>query len=92
MPNNLIGVPTSRRTVSEEYVEGEQSLAYFGLGGFSWSIPYAAGVLCLGWQINPFLNLSNIIDMLFNSCYIDSNNSKIINPINFINLVKKTIN
>ena len=92
LQKNTIGVPSSRRTVAEEYIDGAQSFAYFGLGGLSWAIPYAAGVLCLGWQINPLLSASKIIDILFDSCYIDNNNCKIINPINFVNSVKKTIN
>lgn len=92
LQKNMIGVPSSRRTVAEEYNEGNPSFTYWGEGGLSWAIPYAAGVLCLGWQINPILTQTEIVKILFDSCYIDINNSKIINPIDFINAVKKTIN
>jgi len=81
---NNIGVPSCRRTVAEEYTEGNPMFAYHGQGGLSWAIPYAAGVLCLGWQINPLLTAAEIKNILFQSCYIDENKSRIINPVDFI--------
>lgn len=49
IPSSHIGVPTSYRTVAEEYLEGLPSYQYCGQGGLSWGIPYAAGVLAMGW-------------------------------------------
>lgn len=85
-----IGVPTSYRTVAEEYTEGSPSYQYTGQGGLSWGIPYAAGVLALGWQINPSLDNAQIVQILFDTCSIANDGSNIINPIAFIDAVKKT--
>ncbi len=89
--NNRIGAPSSRRTVAEEYVEGKPGYTYWGVGGQSWAIPYAAGVLCLGWQIKPNLSPDEIVNLLYKTSYIDENNNKIINPPKFIEEVNKTV-
>jgi hypothetical protein len=68
------------RSVAEEYTEGSPSYQYTGLRGLSWGIPYAAGVLALGWQVNPTLEEEQIIRILFESCSIAKDGSNIINP------------
>ena len=90
IPSSNIGVPTSYRTVAEEYWEGSPSYQYTGQGGLSWGIPYAAGVLALGWQVNPTLDNAQIVQILFETCSIANDGSNIINPIAFIDAVKKT--
>lgn len=87
--SSRIGVPTSYRTVAEEYREGSPSYQYTGQGGLSWGIPYAAGVLTLGWQVNPALDNAQIIQTLFETCSIANDGSNIINPIAFIDAIKK---
>jgi len=89
-PSDWVGVPTSYRTVAEEYTEGSPSYQYTGQGGRSWAIPYAAGVLALGWQVNPNLDNEQIINILFESCFINKDGCKIINPPAFIEAVEKT--
>lgn len=88
VPSSEIGVPTSYRTVAEEYFEGSPSYQYTGQGGLSWGIPYAAGVLALGWQVNPSLNNDQILQLLFDTCTIANDGSNIINPPAFIEAVK----
>ncbi len=88
VPSFEIGVPASYRTVAEEYMEGSPSYQYTGLGGQSWSIPYAAGVLALGWQINTTLENDRIIKILFDTCTVSNDGSNIINPPAFIEAVK----
>jgi hypothetical protein len=90
IPSSHIGVPTSFRTVAEEYSEGSPSYQYTGQGGLSWGIPYAAGVLALGWQVNPTLDNAQIVQILFETCSIANDGSNIINPIAFIDAIKKT--
>jgi serine protease AprX len=90
VPASNIGVPTSYRTVAEEYWEGSPSYQYTGQGGLSWGIPYAAGVLALGWQINPSLDKDQIVQVLLESCSKANDGSNIINPTAFIDAVKKT--
>jgi len=81
--------PASPRTTAEEYDEGNFSYQYHGRGGLSWAIPYVAGVLALGWQIQPQLTPQQMKDLLFQSAYTKEDGSKIINPKEFIRLVKK---
>ena len=89
--NSQIGVPTSYRTCAEEYWEGWPSYAYWGQGGLSWAIPYATGVLALGWQINPGLSNDQIVQILFDTCSRGQDGSPIINPVAFIDAVKETL-
>ncbi len=91
IPSSKIGVPTSYRTVAEEYTEGSPSYQYTGEGGLSWGIPYGAGVLALGWQINPDLDNDKIIQMLLDTCSVANDGSNIINPTEFIEAVKNTV-
>ncbi len=90
IPSSQIGVPVSYRTVAEEYMEGSPSYQYTGQGGLSWGIPYAAGVLALGWQVNPTLDNTQIAQILFETCSIANDGSNIINPIAFIDAIEKT--
>jgi len=89
---NRIYIPTSLRTSAEEYTKGSFSYQYTGQGGLSWSVPYLTGVLAMGWQINPELTSSQLLDMLFASAYVANGNTKIINPKSFIDMVKLTVN
>ncbi|MCL2461121.1 MAG: S8/S53 family peptidase [Defluviitaleaceae bacterium] len=91
-PSYFVYVPTEYRTVAEEYSLGSPSYAYWGQGGLSWAIPYAAGVLALGWQVNPDLDKDAIVKILQDTCYVTANGAKIINPPAFIEAVKETIN
>ncbi len=82
-------VPSSPRTTAEEYDKGDFSYQYCGRGGLSWSIPYCAGVLAMGWQVRPELTPQQMRNLLFQSAYTTDSGGKIINPRKFINLVKK---
>lgn len=82
-------VPASPRTTAEEYRRGDFSFQYCGRGGLSWSIPYCAGVLALGWQLRPELSGNEMKDLLFQSAFGDSTGAKIIHPSEFLRLVKE---
>lgn len=83
-----IYAPTSRRTVAEEFKQGEFGYYYTGVGGLSWAIPYAAGVLALGWQVNPQLPPERMVELLRQTAYA-KDGVKIINPVAFIAAVKR---
>lgn len=83
-------VPSSPRTTAEQYDEGDFSYQYYGRGGLSWAIPYCAGMLALGWQVNPDLGAEQIRDLLSKSAYIKKGGARIIYPRKFIQLVKST--
>ena len=84
-------VPSSPRTTAEQYHKGEFAYQYCGRGGLSWTIPYCAGVLALGWEVNPDLSPQQIRDLLFRSAYVNKTGQRIINPRQFIRFVKKTV-
>jgi subtilisin family serine protease len=81
--NNILA-PSSFRTMAELYIAGENAYQHYGQGGLSWAIPYAAGVLALGWQVNPELTSEEIVSLLFESAYVNEQGHKIINPPEFI--------
>lgn len=88
-PNTwAIYVPTSYRTVAEEYDKGICSYQYTGSGGRSWGIPYAAGVLALGWQIDPSMTAEEAVNLLRESCYQNENGIHFIDPPAFIDAVR----
>lgn len=84
-------VPTSPRTTAEEYEKGDFGYQYTGQGGLSWAIPYCAGVLAMGWQVNPGLSPDRIVDLLFESAYKPDAASLIIDPPAFIKLVEESV-
>jgi len=73
--------------VAEEYDKGNYGYTYNGRGGTSWTIPYCAGVLAMGWQIRPELTGEQMVDLLFQTAYIKQGGAQIINPPAFINLL-----
>ena len=80
-------VPSSPRTTAEDgAVPGYQ---YCGKGGLSWAIPYCAGVLAMGWQVNPELSPEQMRELLYKSAFTKKNRAKIIYPKNFIRLVRR---
>ncbi len=81
-------VPTSPRSQAEEYQYGQIAYQFTGRGGLSWSVPYLAGVLAMGWQIRPDLTGPQMMDLIFQSAY-DQGSLKVINPPAFISAVKK---
>jgi hypothetical protein len=88
--HDRIFVPSSPRTTAEEYDKSDFGYQYNGHRGMlCWSIPYCAGVLALGWQIQPQLTPQQMKNLLFQSAYTKEDGSKIINPKEFIRLVKK---
>jgi serine protease AprX len=81
-------VPNSPRTTAEHYRLNQAWYQYTGRGGLSWSIPYCAGVLALGWQVNPELSGPEMRNLLFESAYRTKSGLLVINPPEFIRLVQ----
>jgi hypothetical protein len=77
-------VPASPRTTAEEYRRGDFSFQYCGRGGLSWSIPYCAGVLALGWQLRPDLSAQQMRQLLLESAFTAPGGERIIQPSEFI--------
>ncbi|MBA4384810.1 MAG: hypothetical protein C0410_08745 [Anaerolinea sp.] len=92
-PHKRIFIPTSRRTSAmENFEEAIFSYQYTGQnGGLSWSIPYLTGVLAMGWQINPGLSSSQLLDILYASAQATVDQANIIDPKAFIDSVRLTV-
>jgi len=86
--DNTILVPASPRTAAEE--GDTPGYQYAGRGGLSRAIPYAAGMLAMGWQVNPELSPDQMRELLFKSAFMKKNGAKIIYPKKFIRLVRRT--
>lgn len=89
--DGYISVPCDYRTTVEQYNTGDFYFRYAGAGGLSWGIPYAAGVLALGWQINPQLTAEEMKQLLIQSAYENEYGERIIYPAAFIELVEATL-
>jgi len=82
--------PTSRRTLAEQYADENASFHYDGgSAGISWAVPYAAGVLALGWEIKPELSPFEIVSILMDTVYRTQNGYRIINPPAFIKKIQQ---
>ena len=91
MQEGFISIPVNFRTTVEQYDAGDYFFRYGGQGGESWGVPYAAGVLALGWQINPQLSPEEIKKILIDSAYENQYGEHIIYPSAFIEMVKNTL-
>lgn len=92
-PRLRINILTTRTVASESLAEGKVQYEYrfTGYGALSWSTPYLAGVLALGWQINPRLSNDEILHLIYTSAITMGNGQKVIDPVSFSELVKATI-
>lgn len=79
--------PTSPRTTAEEYGPRRHGYQYCGLqietlaaAGSSWSMPYAAGVAALGWQIRPGLSPAEMRELLRSTARLLPTGERIIDP------------
>ena len=79
-----IFIPSSYRTTAEEYYKGDYDYQYDAAGGLSWTTPYLAGVLAMGWQLRPDLTGDELLQIIYDTAYKWDENIKIINPPAFI--------
>lgn len=89
-PDHVLA-PTSYRSTAESYRAGQNSWQYTGRGGLSWGIPWAAGVLAMGWQVNPALGMDEIVKLLRDTAFVRGGGGRIIDPAAFIASVRKTV-
>ena len=81
---NALALPCSYRTTAEEYTAGQYSYTHDGHGGLSWGIPYCAGVMALGWQVDPTLTGDEIMRYLLSTAATGTDGNSIIDPVQFI--------
>ena len=80
--------PACYRTTAESIMVGVYAYTYTGNGGIIYSIPYAAGVFAMGWQVNPELTADEIVQILRDTAYVDASGYKYINPPAFIEYIQ----
>jgi len=81
---NVIHAPAGCRTQAQEQESDRNYWQYTGDGGISWTIPYVAGVLAMGWQVNPSLSNDEIVEVLWKTAYVTTDGGHVINPVAFI--------
>lgn len=82
----LLYVPIDNRTTAD--YKGENDYTFWAQGGLSWGSPYLAGVIALGFQINPNLEQEEIYQYL-RETGTPFNGGCIINPKAFIQKVNE---
>ena len=91
-PDEGICTPCSGRTTAEQDDDDDavpNSYVYWGRGGLSWSLPYATGVLALGWEVRPDLTPQEMRKLLLQSAHKTPKGARIIDPQAFIRQVEK---
>ncbi len=83
---NLLYVPIDNRTTSD--YKGEKDYTFWSQGGLSWGAPYLTGVIALGFQVNPNLELEEVYQYL-RETGTPFNGGCIINPKAFIQKVSE---
>ena len=83
--SGLIYLPIDNRTFAGFL--SDDSYAFHAEGGYSWGIPYLAGVMALGFQVNPNLTVEEIWKKIY-ATGTPLHKSVLINPEAFIESVK----
>ena len=66
----------------------DEAYVWWGDGGYSWAIPYAAGLAALAWQLKPELTLDRIEEALIATAAEIADGSKVVQPAAFIEHVR----
>ncbi|MGE5675873.1 MAG: S8/S53 family peptidase, partial [Mycobacterium leprae] len=82
-----LGVPASFRTTAS--VAGPKEYAYWGDSGQSWAIPYFAGLVTLGLQVNPDMSLDDLYVALERTAEPNAQGIRMVNPAAFIAAVRR---
>lgn len=86
-PTDVIYVPIDNRTTAD--FQGINDYTFWSSGGLSWGAPYLAGVIALGYQVNPNLKEFDIYKYL-RETGTSFNGGYIINPKAFIEKINET--
>lgn len=81
-------VPTGR-TTADGMAGLNDGYAFWEGGGLSWAVPYVAGVIALGLQVDPALTEKAAIEYLYASGH-DFHGGELINPQAFADLVTRS--
>ncbi len=82
-------VPSDYRTMAS--MKGNDEYVYNAKGGWSWAVPYYAGVFALALQVNPDLTNEKFLEIVKRTAGKTKKGFKVINPPGIIEEVKKTV-
>ena len=82
-------LPADYRTTAQN--REKIAYVYWGDGGFSWAIPYFAGLAVLAWSLNEDLSIEEIYNLFKETKTKTLKGRYVVNPIDFINSVKKRV-
>ena len=82
VPREEIIIPGDYRTTASN--KGEDLYIYWGTGGWSWAIPYAAGLAALAWQLEPALTYAEIESVLRETAVAARDGRRVIDPTAFV--------
>lgn len=80
-------VLTGNRTIAS--YKGPDVYHYERRGGMSWAVPYLAGLAALAYQVNPEIEPDKIVE-LWTKTAVRTKAGPVVNPVGFIEAVKKT--
>jgi hypothetical protein len=85
LPPGLLYIPMDGRTVADD--AGPSDYTFWAAGGLSWTAPYVAGVIALGFQVDPDLEAAEVFPLL-KATGTPFNRGVIINPPAFVERVR----
>ncbi len=84
-PADVVLIPSDCRTTAANWAD--DAYIYWGTGGFSWAIAYAAGLFALALSIAPALSYTEVTDSLVASKTPCRDGAFIVDPVRFAETV-----
>jgi hypothetical protein len=81
-------LPADFRTTAQN--RDDKAYVYWGDGGFSWAIPYFAGLAALAWSIEGSLTIEDIYRFIKETKTRTSQGRYVVNPLGFVERVLST--
>ncbi len=79
--------PIDNRTVAGP--DHARQYTFFPQGGLSWAAPYLAGVLAIGYQIDPDAKPEDLAKLLHSTATPFADGGRLVNPSAFVDAVRK---
>jgi serine protease AprX len=80
-------IPSDSRTTASN--ASDSVYVYWGQGGWSWAMPYIAGLSALAWQLDPGLKYSQIEKLLKQTATTRPDGYRVLSPEAFIESIRK---
>ena len=85
--DSILLIPAGNRTIASH--NGQDVYTYDRTGGMSWAAPYMAGLAALAYQVKPDIGPKTIVNLWLKTV-TKTDVGPIINPVGFIEAVRKT--